>query len=329
MVEIVTGRHNPLIDPHLAVWEWPIPLYLFLGGLVAGLMVLGGLQRLSGRAAEGRALPRTALLYSPLLLSLGMLLLLLDLAHPAHVFRFFLTFKPASPMSWGSWILLIVYPVQVLLLAMPGGLERFGGPLAALDRPWQALRRAAERRERIIAWAAVLTGSLLGLYTGVLLGVNAARPLWNTSLLAPLFLASGLSAGCAFALLMRPTGPEERSLLRWDTGLLAAELLILLLLLLTLLAGPLARQEAARLLLSGPFAGTFWVLVVALGILLPLWLEAREIARKPAPAWLAPVLVLAGGLALRFLIVCAGQASHLPEADILASAAEVLSNTLP
>src|SRR6266545_2800689 len=38
--EMVTSRHNPLVDPSLHVWAWEIPVYLFLGGFVAGLMVL-------------------------------------------------------------------------------------------------------------------------------------------------------------------------------------------------------------------------------------------------------------------------------------------------
>ena len=60
MLEITSTRHNPLIDPHLAVWSWEIPVYLFVGGIVAGMMVLAGLAmlRLAGlpqRQAAGRA----------------------------------------------------------------------------------------------------------------------------------------------------------------------------------------------------------------------------------------------------------------------------------
>ena len=42
MLEFTTTRHNPLIDPQLGVWSWEIPVYLFLGGLVAGMMILAG-----------------------------------------------------------------------------------------------------------------------------------------------------------------------------------------------------------------------------------------------------------------------------------------------
>ena len=34
MIELLTTRHNPLVDPTLHVWEWQIRVYLFLGGLV-------------------------------------------------------------------------------------------------------------------------------------------------------------------------------------------------------------------------------------------------------------------------------------------------------
>ena len=111
MFEITTTRHNPLIDPSLAVWSWEIPVYLFAGGLVAGMMILGGLAMLG--AARGDD-PRTYFsLHTPLLafvlINLGMGALFLDLAHKLYVWRVFLTFQPGSPMSWGSWVLIAVY----------------------------------------------------------------------------------------------------------------------------------------------------------------------------------------------------------------------------
>jgi protein NrfD len=40
-------------------------------------------------------------------------------------------------------------------------------------------------------------GVALGIYTGILLNTMVARPLWNSAILGPLFLVSGLSAGAA------------------------------------------------------------------------------------------------------------------------------------
>jgi formate-dependent nitrite reductase membrane component NrfD len=43
----------------------------------------------------------------------------------------------------------------------------------------------------------MVLGVALGIYTGILLNTMVARPLWNSAILGPLFLVSGLSAGAA------------------------------------------------------------------------------------------------------------------------------------
>ena len=100
-----------MIDPALHVWGWEIPVYLFLGGLVAGLMILSGFHivRTHWDRHEDRGHYVTAPILSLILLSLGMGTLFLDLEHKLQVWRLYLTFEVASPMSWGSWILLGVY----------------------------------------------------------------------------------------------------------------------------------------------------------------------------------------------------------------------------
>ena len=47
--EFVTTAHSPATDPHLHVWGWEIPVYLFLGGFTAGIMVLSGWALWKGR----------------------------------------------------------------------------------------------------------------------------------------------------------------------------------------------------------------------------------------------------------------------------------------
>ena len=47
--EFVTTAHSPVIDPHLHVWGWEIPVYLFLGGFGRGIMVLSGWALWRGR----------------------------------------------------------------------------------------------------------------------------------------------------------------------------------------------------------------------------------------------------------------------------------------
>jgi formate-dependent nitrite reductase membrane component NrfD len=68
--------------------------------------------------------------------------------------------------------------------------------------------------------------------------------------------------------------------------------------------------KAAALLLGGPYTAAFWVFVVGLGILLPLALQSLMAAHRIPHTVVAPLLVIGGGLALRFVIVSAGQYSQ-------------------
>ncbi len=70
MHEIEVNRNSHLIDPHLHIWGWEVPVYLFLGGLAAGIMVFSALLVLRrGTAAIARAWSRWVAFLAPLLLS--------------------------------------------------------------------------------------------------------------------------------------------------------------------------------------------------------------------------------------------------------------------
>ena len=152
-------------------------------------------------------------------------------------------------------------------------------------------------------------GAGLGIYTGVLLGTMAARPLWNSALLGPLFLVSGLSTGAAFMLLFGLSDRERVFLGRADMGLISAELVILFLWIIGLATGGSPSQGALTTILGGPYTAAFWTLVVALGLLTPLVGEWLELKHGAVPGKGTPVLVLLGGFALRWILVFAGQAS--------------------
>jgi formate-dependent nitrite reductase membrane component NrfD len=309
MLELLTTRHNPMIDPSLHVWGWEIPVYLFLGGWVAGAMVLSGwlMQRSPGGAR--RSVVRTLPWVGLALISLGMLALFLDLEHKLYVWRMYTTFRAASPMSWGGWILIGVYPV-LALTAIAGLSPALAGAWPPLGRLAHRLREADARRH--LGIANVVLGIGLGVYTGILLSSLGARPLWASAALGPLFLVSGLSTGAAFAHLIARDPAEQTALLRSDNLFLVTELALIALFLIGLVSAGAAQAQAASLLLGGAFTATFWVLVVGLGIALPLAIQSLVAARRIGHTMVAPVLVMAGGLALRFVIVAAGQASFWP-----------------
>jgi protein NrfD len=294
MIEFTNTRANHLVDPFLQVWGWEIPLYLFLGGLVAGMMVIAGWFLFADRPRRADSVMALLPGLGLVLLSLGMGALFLDLEHKLYVWRLYTTFQPASPMSWGAWILIAVYPALcgALLLSAP------------------AFLRARAAVVRGIAAANLVLGGLLGIYTGILLSALGARPLWNSAVLGPLFLASGLSSAAALAHLVTREPSESEWLARADQRFLQAELVLIALLLIGLLTATQVHIRAAGLLLGGPVTAVFWVGVVGLGIALPLFLQSLAAGHRIRHTPVAPLLVLAGGLLLRFVIVHAGQLSR-------------------
>ena len=341
MTEFTLYRHNPGLDPAFHVWGWEIPVYLFLGGLVAGLMILAGFRLLIMRPKERQALVCCTLgpLIGLALLSLGMLALFLDLTNKLNVWRLYLAFEPTSPMSWGSWILLLVYPALLanalthLPEAMPVLAKRFPVLVTISD-----YILARPRFVAAIGLANISIGVALGIYTGLLLGTLGARPLWNTAVLGPLFLFSGLSTAAALlhGILVLTTPDAElpefadfllSTLSRWsqarpldtriaptlaqaDNSFLTIELALLGLLLIGHLTSTATHQQAAWLLLTGPYAAVFWVFVIGLGILVPLVLQHLELQHRIRHTIAPALLVLGGGLVLRFVLVAAGQTSH-------------------
>ncbi len=311
MNEIEIARHSLMIDPHLHIWGWEIPVYLFLGGMAAGLMILTSL--LGMRRDERSPAARWLGFAAPVLVSVGMVALFLDLSFKAHVWRFYVAFRWTSPMSWGAWILLLVYPVT-LLVALAGLTDAQAEKAAAVARPFglgpatRAARAFAQRHAARLRWTNLAVGAGLGVYTGILLGTLGARALWASPLLGPLFLVSGLSTGAAFLMLFRLSPEERRFATRWDLLAIGLEVLLLVLFVLGLVTGGAAGSEAAGLLLGGPFTAQFWTLVVIAGLALPVALEVLESRLHFRATFVAPALVLLGGLALRWILVAAGQA---------------------
>jgi len=311
MTEIDIARHSNQIDPVLHIWGWEIPVYLFLGGMAAGAMILSSLLAL--RREERSPTARWLTLAAPVLVSVGMGALFLDLAHKAYVWRFYLAFRWTSPMSWGAWILVVVYPVTLLFALASLDEAQLVRASALLGRVGLAKLPGAARallagRERALAWAHLATGAALGVYTGILLSALGARALWNSALLGPLFLVSGLSTGAALFLLFPVKEQERHFLVRWDMLAIGLELLLLLLVIVGLTTAGAASQAAVGLLLGGPFTAPFWTLVVIGGLAAPALLETLETRFHYKVTAVAPLLVLMGGFALRWILVAAGQA---------------------
>ncbi|MFZ5947581.1 MAG: NrfD/PsrC family molybdoenzyme membrane anchor subunit [Stygiobacter sp.] len=308
MQELTTTRHNLHIDPTMTVWGWEIPVYLFLGGLVAGMMIISGYFIFSQRYKKTNCVTYVLPIISIVLLSLGMFSLFLDLEHKLYVWRLYTTFRITSPMSWGAWILILVYPVIVANLLMDP--PKF---IANKFPQLQKVKDYIHQRPMLIKNIGVgnmLFGGMLGVYTGVLLSTMGSRPLWNSSMLWVLFLVSGLSTAAAFVHMIAANVEERELLAKADNGFLTIELFVLALLIIGLSTSSAVHIAAAELLVSGIFAPAFWVFVVGLGVVIPLIIQLNAVNHKIKHSPIAPILVIIGGLILRFIIVQAGQYSH-------------------
>lgn len=312
-------------------WGWLIVLYLFLGGLSAGLFFVSALATYL-RSGGGPAYPRVArlgALLAPWPVAVGSALLVFDLGHWYRFYKLFVTFEWHSPMSIGAWLLAAFTAVTLAafwawlpdapLLALAARLPRRLRVLSVVAWPG----RAGWRRPLAMAGFPVAIG--VGIYTGVLLGAVQARPFWNTNLVAQMFLFSALSTGCAAILLAlalhRETLAEDEAklLLSLDITLIVLELFIVVPYIIHGRLSPLAVQQALALILGGPFTFAFWVLFFTLGLGVPLALEVWEmlpvLLDRPGfhpGRWLAgasAALVIFGGFVLRYVFVYAGQAS--------------------
>ncbi|MEP0823315.1 MAG: polysulfide reductase NrfD [Ignavibacterium sp.] len=309
MHDLTSTRNNELIDPILHIWGWEIPVYLFLGGLVAGFMIIAGYFTFKGHHKHSYFaafyLPHLSLV----LLSAGMFALFLDLEYKTHVWRLYTTFRVTSPMSWGSWILILVYPVLLLntLVSVP---PAFQNRIAWFDR-LSALIRRSPAIVKNIGVANMLVGAALGMYTGILLSSLGARPLWNSSMLWILFLVSGLSSAAALVHLITSDRVERELLAKADNAFLIFELFVFVLLFIGMISSGRVHQAAAAMLLTGSLSSVFWVFVIGLGIVIPLGIQLLAVNHRIRHTAVAPIMVIAGGLILRFVVVYGGQLSHL------------------
>jgi protein NrfD len=301
----ISGRDIPNIDPFLNIWHWQIPLYLYLGGLAAGILFFASLFTILGKEKEMKTSVKWAPFLVPGVLVLGLLMLFLDLKHKLFFWQLYTTVRFQSPMSWGAWVLMFITPLSMIWAASylkdayPAWRWRFN--LLELIETWVIKYR------KVLAWMIIMLSIILGIYTGILLSAFNARPLWNNSILGPLFLVSGLSTGSAVIMWMSKNHHERKLMSRIDLLLIAIELFFITHMIMGMLAGSSVQIAAAELFLGGQFTVSFWVFVIILGLVFPAVLEILELSGYKIPVIIPSVLVLFGGLVFRFIMVEAGQ----------------------
>ena len=279
-------------------WGWLIVLYFFFGGLAGGTYFLAALIDFFGHP-EDRPLARLGYYISFPCIIISAFLLTVDLYRPLRFWHMLFEsntyqplFKPWSPMSLGSWALLIFGIFSFL---------SFLGALAEEDRMrWSAAGRL--RGPGVLSKVITIIGGIFGFYvagyTGVLLAVTN-RPVWSdTPLLGMLFLVSAASISVALMILLaersRWTMPGVAALRRMDVWVLTLELIVLIAVMVSL--GPVFRAWLN-------LWGLLLFAVIIFGMLLPIALNWRRDWLGDLNLTTTALLVLAGGFLLRLVIV--------------------------
>ncbi len=301
-------------------WGLLVIGYLFLAGVGAGAILVSAFLTLgAGEFGASRfAIARYGAFIAPLPVIVGTAMLVLELGRPFRALNLFKLIN-LSPMSVGSWFVGVFITVSLLyaLTFIPRA-AGFGDRL--------------NRARRGLAWVCLPFGFAMAVYTAILIGAMPARPFWNSPAIVLLFVLSALSGGVASVMLAlavfhkpggNPAVAEDRdksahALGSADAMLLLGELaIILLFLLFAQLSIGSVREAASVIHAGGALAAPFWGFVVLLGILIPAGMEMGVIAPKllsgklfnsyRAVEILAPVAILIGGFALRYVVVVAGQ----------------------
>ncbi len=277
-------RHSP--------WTYDIPLYLFLGGLAGASSLLAEGAQLTGRPALARSGRLTALTG----IVGSFYFLVHDLGKPSRFINMLRVVKPTSPMSMGTWFLVVYGPaagvagaVEVLRL-LPVAVS------GLLPRPLRALADAVAHPAAAVAAA---IAPAVATYTAVLL-TDSASPAWFEARRELPFVFAGSAAAAAggAALIGAPlaqSGPARRAAVLGAVAELAAQV-------------PMKRSMglAAEALESG--APGRWhrasELLTAAGAV-----TAAVSGRSRALSAAAGVALLGGSLTTRLAVFYAGQES--------------------
>ncbi len=251
-------------------WEWLIMIALFAAGVASGTYVIMGLMHVAGDEQDRPVLDRLGFIPMPLML-LTPILLTLDLGQPFRFLNLLFTspgaaewpgpfmFNPNSPMSWGTWAILLFAPFT--LVAFLEALRRTRGMRIPL----------VGALSRNILWLGV--GELLALatsaYSGVLINVTNQGVWSDTYLMGGLFIAFSELSGIACAAIIAGMVGSAHTASAVRTALFGSAVVsaVLLALFLGNLAALGSFTALAASLLVGP---VFWIGAVGAAVVLPL-----------------------------------------------------------
>lgn len=280
------------------VWGPMIAWYLFLAGASAGAFLTAAF--LEFKYPDSVKMRVAGRVIAPVFIGIGLLMLMIDAeAGFRNPLRFiYLLSNPGSVMTLGVYFISIYLPVTLA---------------AAI------LELLKKKVPQWLTWIGMAFAFAVAAYTGFLLGVVKAVPLWNNAILPLLFVVSALSAGLAVTSLVGLVVDRERFEKMWllkksHVVLSALEIVVLFTMMVIVSAGSYEGAAAVQSLLTGQYAPAFWGGIVLLGLVVPFAIASYPVfvtkkVETSATSMVVGVIgeagVLVGGFLLRLLVVLA------------------------
>ena len=278
------------------VWGPMIAWYLFLAGASAGAFLTSAFVEV--KYPESVKMRVAGRIIAPIFLGIGLVMLMLDAEAGLHnPLRFFwLIANPGSVMTLGVYFICVFMPVALV-----------SALLEVLKKPVP----------KWLTWIGIVFAFAVAAYTGFLLGVVKAFPLWNNAVLPILFVVAALSAGLAATSLVGLLVDRERFEQMWlikksHVILSAIEMVVLATMLVIVSAGSVEGAASVYSLVAGQYAPAFWGGIVLLGLVAPFIIEGYPvfITKRVETSMTSMVVsvigeagVLVGGFMLRLLVV--------------------------
>lgn len=301
--------------PHQWGLQAYIAWYFLLTGLSAGSFVISVFAYLLGRK-ELKPLGLIGAYLAPILLIAAPVLLIIDAGKPLRFWYLLLTLNPASPLSWGSW-LLTIYPIFSLIYL------------------WH-IRKGNEKMIKVFGIIGIPVAISVHGYTGFALALAKLSPLWNNAIMPILFLVSAMVSGIGLVMLvavimdkmsipisrLAGTGAAEMAAAsnsvpmsemlskagKFLAGFIVFDLFLIFSEVLVWLTESPEAYELAMNVLVGSYSLLFIGVEIILGALIPLFLLLYpRTGRTIAGQALASALVVIGVAAMRYIVIIGGQ----------------------
>ncbi|MFA7083145.1 MAG: NrfD/PsrC family molybdoenzyme membrane anchor subunit [Arcobacteraceae bacterium] len=275
------------------LWDIRVVLDLFLGGIGIGAFILAAILYTID-AQKYKIVCKTGFILAPILVSIGLIFLLLEIGRPFHAIIMLISVNPTSILSWGGFI-------------------QGGFILLAILIAYKVVKK--QSISNAVLFITMTLAFIVGIYHGALLS-SLGRSVWNSSL-PVLFLSTSLVTGFLTTMLIAKLYKQEDVTNKLVKGSMIVFLLVSFTSIIGWIYGLMSQDEVSKEGFAFLMNDYFLLLVIAIlfGMLLPIALYIKSLFAKAhltnIELKVATVSSLVGIFALKYVVVYLGQLEYL------------------